>query len=368
MIKRFLSGSMVFCLIIGFCAFCVSADNQPEISVESAVVYAGEEVLLSVKLENNPGIAALKLSLSYDSQLELLAVEDSGNLGSPMFSNSCSAKPYILSWNISSVADRDFMHNGVIATLRFRVKNSASAGEYNISLSCKVGEVFNSKMESFTPLFTTGAITVKQSDADCIHKNCVWKVTKEGNCSEDGEKRYVCSDCGFTLKTDSISKTEHKLTKKVFKATCISEGYSVYTCKHCDYSYKSDYVQKTNHKVNRWQTVKKTTSKKEGIEKGVCEVCKKEVNRSIPKLNADSSVVSSESEISSIQQTVSSQNALSSVTVDESEITFSESDTVSNGKNEKDVDISTVTLCVVLGLLVLSVIGFAVLKIIKSKK
>ena len=67
------------------------------VSEASAVV--GQEVELTVSVENNPGIVAAELEIIYDADaLELVKAEDQGLLAGGTFSENLSAKPYYLSW------------------------------------------------------------------------------------------------------------------------------------------------------------------------------------------------------------------------------------------------------------------------------
>ena len=67
---------------------------KKQIVVGSGKGYTGKQISVPISLENNPGIAGMKLKVDYDNTvLQLVSVEDSGNLGENMHSNSISSVP-----------------------------------------------------------------------------------------------------------------------------------------------------------------------------------------------------------------------------------------------------------------------------------
>ena len=98
------------------------------VSEASAVV--GQEVELTVSVENNPGIVAAELEITYDTDaLELVKAEDQELLAGGTFSENLSAKPYYLSWQQNETA----AVNGTLATLTFLVKESGKHSLFSVT-------------------------------------------------------------------------------------------------------------------------------------------------------------------------------------------------------------------------------------------
>ena len=109
--------------------------SNPTIIVSSANANAGETVDVTVSLENNPGIALMRLYLDYDSNaMTLTNVADAGVLGSQSHSNNLLSKPYILYWN-NGTATENFTATGAVVTLTFAINDSAASGDYAVTIS-----------------------------------------------------------------------------------------------------------------------------------------------------------------------------------------------------------------------------------------
>lgn len=68
------------------------------------------------------------------------------------------------------------------------------------------------------------------------HKFGEGKVTKEATCEQEGETTYTCAVCGETH-TEAIAKAEHQYTETVTAPTCEGYGYTTHTCAVCGHSY-----------------------------------------------------------------------------------------------------------------------------------
>ena len=79
--------------------------------------------MLPLEMKTNPGIAAISLLLSYDTdKLELISVADGKILGSSSFTpgGDVTAVPYKLNWD--DLAAENNTGTGTLATASFRVK------------------------------------------------------------------------------------------------------------------------------------------------------------------------------------------------------------------------------------------------------
>ena len=126
--------------------------------VNPVTAYAGKTVEVTVDLKNNPGIANLKLSLSYDREaLTLVEVRNAGLIpGAFASSQSLDTDPYLMVWaNASDVAA-----NGTLVTLVFAVDENAAEGVVDVSAT--ILEAYNAAGEAVIPGSEEGKITVER--------------------------------------------------------------------------------------------------------------------------------------------------------------------------------------------------------------
>ena len=163
--KKYIISVLTLMALVGnmFCTV-VYADGTPTITVSDATAKAGEEVDIQLSIKNNPGIIAVKLSLTYDNKyLELLKVTDGGKLNNPFFGNNIEKNPYIMSWN-DDTASANMTYSGEFATLTFKVKDDAPEGSYPIEISCPAGEIYNVDLQDVDFTVKNGSIIVGQAE------------------------------------------------------------------------------------------------------------------------------------------------------------------------------------------------------------
>lgn len=113
----------------------VNKAQTPKISVSNSTGEKGKTVQIAVNIENNPGISAMRLQLSYDATA--LSLIDGGVANGSVFQQTAFTLgpfeniPYTVSWvetnNITSV--------GTLATFKFRINNNSIDGDYPITIS-----------------------------------------------------------------------------------------------------------------------------------------------------------------------------------------------------------------------------------------
>ena len=100
------------------------------------------------------------------------------------------------------------------------------------------------------------------------------QVVSSATCVKEGVERVYCARCSFTIRTQTLPKTEHNLKDKTDfqKPTCTEPGYTYYkVCDTCDYS-EYEVAPALGH-VERTQVVLMPTCAKEGREKVYCARC-----------------------------------------------------------------------------------------------
>ena len=102
------------------------------------------------------------------------------------------------------------------------------------------------------------------------HKFGEGKVTKEATCEQEGEMTYTCTVCGETH-TEAIAKAEHPYTETVTAPTCEGYGYTTHTCTVCGHSYVDAMTEPTGHSYET--VVTEPTCDTMGYTTHTCSVC-----------------------------------------------------------------------------------------------
>lgn len=120
-----------------------------------------ELINVPITISSNTGIAGAVIKISYDNNLELVAVNRGNAFSSLAYTPPAklTSNPITLLWDGMEADDS----NGVIATLQFRAPNNA--GVYNISASYDVGGIYDGDMEDINVVIDNGAISVKNENS-----------------------------------------------------------------------------------------------------------------------------------------------------------------------------------------------------------
>lgn len=126
---------------IGVCN--VNAKDKGVIEAPSIEVNAGDVFELPIELISNPGVAAMSLNLTYDTdKLELISVSDGQILGSSTFlsGKDMSAVPYTLNWD--DLSDANNTGTGTLASLFFKAKDNAF-GSTDVAVAVNQSSTFD---------------------------------------------------------------------------------------------------------------------------------------------------------------------------------------------------------------------------------
>ncbi|MBR6095796.1 MAG: GBS Bsp-like repeat-containing protein [Oscillospiraceae bacterium] len=134
--------------------------DAPAVGFGTAFGVPGGKVLVPITIYNNPGIISLSFDVTYDeSVLTLESVSDEGKLGGSLFANKLSS-PYRMTWG-NDLSTEDSLDQGVIATLVFRVKETAREDTYPIRISNAGIEAYNVGMVDVVFASSAGSVTVR---------------------------------------------------------------------------------------------------------------------------------------------------------------------------------------------------------------
>lgn len=128
--------------------------QEGKLSVSNERARPGEEVTVSVSIEENPGIMVMVLGIDYDrNKLELIGFENAGLTG------------WTVNKNAVWIGDADSTYNGVILKLKFKVLDDVEEGDVAVSLMFSAGDIANYNEEAIMPISEAGKITVYTSIA-----------------------------------------------------------------------------------------------------------------------------------------------------------------------------------------------------------
>lgn len=154
--KKFLA--IILCISILSFGLGATA-NTDECAITVATVKAETTATtadVTVKIDNNPGIAGILLKLSYDNDLKLTGITR-GNAVSGLaftlpgtFSNPCN-----LLWDGQDSDNTD----GTLVTLSFELPTNAS-GSYEVNITYNDGDIYDDNLDNISPTVINGKIVV----------------------------------------------------------------------------------------------------------------------------------------------------------------------------------------------------------------
>ena len=229
--KKIVSIVIAFVLTMVLLAVPVSAAGTGSLSLSNAEGKQGDTVTVNVNLGSNPGLITMKFSMSWGEDLELTSVSNAGLLAGWTTPAPTISSPYTLRW-ADSLATANNTATGKIATLTFKIKDTATVGNKTVTLTFSESRDANGGRNTFGNATATIKVNCKthtysaytKKDNTNHTRTCsacgnvetkahTWNsgsVTKTANCKEAGVKTYICTatGCGAT-KTATIAKTNN---------------------------------------------------------------------------------------------------------------------------------------------------------------
>lgn len=299
-----------------------SAAGDPTLAISSATATKGETKDITIDIVNNPGVASIKLEVTFPSDLTLTAVAyNNAGLGGMSQAPQKLTSPVTLNW-FNGGADTNGDMN--YATLTFKVADDAATGDKDITATYEQRNVYNIAEQDVVFTITNGKITV----VDCLHDGGKTNhPAVASTCKTAGNAAYTtCDKCGAVIEGSDASldldPNNHEGDTEVRgkkDASCSEAGYTGDTyCLGCGEKIaEGKEIVKTAHTESEWITdssahwkectvckelvvvsephdfeekvTKEPTTEAEGEKAKVCKVCgyvDSETIESIPKLIA----------------------------------------------------------------------------------
>lgn len=143
---------LAVCSVISY-----DAAEEPRFQTEIVRGNAGETVDVKLNIQNNPGITALSIDVSYSSDdLELISVNNAALFQDAISTGNVSSDPLRISWYAADSENK--VDNGTLAILRFRVRDNAICSRINISYNPE--NVFDNTLQNQPFEITNGWVLV----------------------------------------------------------------------------------------------------------------------------------------------------------------------------------------------------------------
>lgn len=152
----------------GSCTRCSAADPDYQttaaVAISSLTAYPGDTIQIPVSIRSNPGISAIKLTITYDPALLEYqeAVFDQAFLdatGAQTCINAETSGTIILDWVL---AQTEYSENGDFAVLSFKVKAVAEAADAALTITYDPEDIFNKEHENQTFQIENGTVRIKK--------------------------------------------------------------------------------------------------------------------------------------------------------------------------------------------------------------
>ena len=199
--KKYLCLILLAVMFLSIFATMAMADS-PNFRVSEAEANPGDEVVLTISMENNPGIASFDLQVDYDeNKLEWVDVHKGSFSG--MWD---TAVGQTITW-FNSENNYD---NTVIAELTFKVKENASE-KAEVLISYEEGDVYNIDEEDVDFEIIAGGINIKGKEAEeykiTIINDIGGTASVSAEAAKEGEIITVAAIPDEDYETESITYT-----------------------------------------------------------------------------------------------------------------------------------------------------------------
>lgn len=206
--KKIFSACLAMMLLLACIPLHVSAEAAPVFAAGNAAAAPGDTIEIPVLMENNPGIVALAVNVTFDPDILTLtnaaANTDLFDETKVTFSGSYNTSTFRILWEDGAAA-ANMTESGTIATLTFLVNENAPTGDTAISVSYTASSVFDVNLTDVAFETRNGVVTIAPKEVGS------WSFT-EGSTLEiyegsTGVKYITGLDITYPFISDSVETT-----------------------------------------------------------------------------------------------------------------------------------------------------------------
>ena len=165
--KRTLCFLFLFLMLFSMCLPFANAAVTSCVSVSNVSGHQGETITVPVEMTGNPGIVAMRLFIQYDAtKLQLLNATDgglfyNGSQTNDYFGNDITENPYTLLWE-DALTKTNYTTNGQLASLSFKILETAAVGKTDIKITLDAGSTFNVDVQNVPFTTQNGSIQINE--------------------------------------------------------------------------------------------------------------------------------------------------------------------------------------------------------------
>ena len=196
----------------------ISAAKTPTFVVSSEKGNAGDTVKITVSTQDNVGVISMKVLLKYDSKALKVVDCEGGAFSSVAFSPKQS-NPFIINW--IQPLDSDNKTNGKLATITFKILDTAPNGKSELTLSYNPNDVFNSKMENVT-------FAVENGYVDITNSNPPQNTTTDSSAQDDSSDVMIDTTASDILQQAQNSVNQGGTQSDVSDATTSTNDWIIW--------------------------------------------------------------------------------------------------------------------------------------------
>lgn len=198
MFRKIISSVISLCLIFTLFSFGITAKaeiiNKGNIIIEKVSGVTGDTIIVPIKIQNNPGIMAITISITYNSD----ALEYERYYYGDVFNDYTVADhPSKNLIRYVSCGYNDKKNDGTMLSLQFKIKENAEAEFHKINIEYSQGDFCNWNLDKIMPEITEGGVEVAFNGNNCSHKKYgEWTVATKPSCKDKGVDQRICEKCG----------------------------------------------------------------------------------------------------------------------------------------------------------------------------
>ena len=303
--KKKIMLSLLVVLMLVVASLPLLAADAPVVYIDStgvpADMEAGAEFTVYLKIKNNPGLSAIEMTFTYPESFELTAIEKTGaEVAFGGFTANTTSSKLVVD------AESNVTDNGIIATLKFKVKDGVKTGNQTIGVT--VNSACDFDLKSYFESAETGTTESSTVSTKCAH-------VLEDNYTTTSEEHYkLCTKCGDHIGTEAhtftydntdaakhtftcskcaytgtaahtytyadkdetshsatcsvcagVNDIEHKYAEEGTvkqEATCVVKGWTTYTCTDCGHKHDVEDIAQKAHVFGEWTKVDENTHKR----------------------------------------------------------------------------------------------------------
>ena len=132
-------------------------EKKGKLTITDAIVRAGDEVQVKLFLDENPGITALSIDVTFPEYFTLKNVQYTDLFGNQPSNSPFTKNPFTISWASSSTSDVN--STGLFAILTFEVDLSTPVDDYPITISYNANNIFDSSLINVPFDIENGVVT-----------------------------------------------------------------------------------------------------------------------------------------------------------------------------------------------------------------